>query len=243
MGTRRDGHLLLGALLVAVGWLGPLVARGGLALGVVTGCAVTAGTTVADVAVSGALVEIGRRRGTTGRLAAAWLAAVFGANLVAFPALAGLNSVPAPFHVVPCFGLALVVVLLIVVLPDAVSAPPPVVLARVTPLGFLRSRTFWTSAVVLVCGAVASMPDVLIGMSDWPPHYAEVSVTAKLAAAGGYAIACRRMTFTRRLRVAMMLNVLVAFLLVPIWRGETPPPHTRWRRSRWLSRRGSRRWR
>lgn len=233
MGPRREGQLLVGALLGAVAWLALLPLEHidwawpyvGLGIGVARA--------VADVAITGAFVEIGQRRRSTGRLAAAWVAVGAAAELAAIPLAQVFSDAHPGWIVGTCSGLAFVVVILIAALPEPAAAEPsPSPPARVTLPSFLRSRAFWGSLAVVVCAAVAVVPNATIALHlrpklEWTSDQiraASVSQTiAHLVSAAVYVLICRRMAFAALLRLAMLAQVLTTVALVAVW-DETGGP-------------------
>jgi hypothetical protein len=217
MDTRREGHLLLAALLAAIAWL---VLPSSLSNGT-TWTLAWGGTIVADAvasaAIGGALVEIGRRRGSTGRLAAAWVAAILLADLAATPLLTVAAKVAPGWVAGFCAALALVVVLLIGLLPEPIGEPARAVAVRPALRTYLRARTLWASAAVMACGAFASIPDNVLRADDWSTASRTTNIVAQLASCCVYALIVRRSSFAGLLRRALLLNCAMVIALIRLW--------------------------
>jgi hypothetical protein len=212
--TRREGHLLLSAMLVAGAWVAALLLVDIRPLVVAAMGAITAAKSIAGAAIGGALVEIGRRRSATGRLAAAWLAAVAVADLAEVPVTAILGMALSPGKVGLCVGAGVVTGIVALVSSEIgraaanpASVPPPL-------RTVLRTRALWASAAVLALAAIASVPTSAIATGRWPDDLLRALYVGQLAGAGCYAFGCQRMPLARAGQLALMLNVFVIIAFV-----------------------------
>jgi hypothetical protein len=206
--TRREGHVLLAALLTAGGWVALQVWHSG-PLRVMAACGIIAAGTIASVAIGGALVEIGRRQGTTGRLAAAWIGSVVVAELAEIPFAALVGRAPTPLKIGLCAGLAAIVAISIVVSLTTDPAPPPPAGVHPPLRAYLRTRALWASALLLALAAIAHVPNGAIASGAWPRHLLAATLAGQLVGAVVYAFACRRMPLGRSTGIAFMLTALL----------------------------------
>lgn len=163
-GTRREGYLLLMALVAAVVWLALAVGAeyrwAWLAAAVPLGLAAS----FSHATIAGALTEIGQRRAATGRLASAsfGLAQLAGLTWTPLTFMSTFTSIALGSGIAA--ALALAVVLLIVTLTDegAPARPPAASEVRIRISRFVRSRPFWASFAVLFWAGLATVPTFLI---------------------------------------------------------------------------------
>jgi hypothetical protein len=207
--TRREGHLLFAALLMAGAWLALQFLETD-APRVLAGCAIIAAGAIASVAIGGALVEISRRLRTTGRLAAAWIGALVAAELAEIPFSELVGVRPEPLKIGLCTGLAAAVAILMAVSRATDRAPAPPAVVHPPLRVYLGARALWAPAAVLALAALGHVPDSAIAGGEWPWHLRAATVGGQLAGALVYAFACRRMPLARSAGVALMLSVLVA---------------------------------
>lgn len=219
-GTRREGYVMFASLLTALGWIA--LAFGSSAVAAWIAAAVLFGLleSVTGASVLGALAEIGQRRTSTGRLAAAYAGVVQLAALTRTPISLTSSYVSLPLAAGVAAGLCVAVVALTATLSDHASAAPPLPAAPMRLRAFLSSRPFWTSAAVLACAGVAAMPRELIKrQSDhlYGPHAAWwlPVMTPAIAIAGAviYVLACRRVPFGVLLRAALFAKALALVAL------------------------------
>jgi len=217
MGSRREGYVVLAGLVTAVVWLG--VAAGDDHPWAWRAAALPFGLAdaVSRVAILGALAQIGRRRTTTGRLAALNVG-------LAELALLGARALMMPFSDASIWltagiavGLALALVLLVVALSD--DDAPALAAAPETHVGipsFLRSRAFWASLPVLACAGILTMseatrhlsPRVTDDVDRWQMQR-WFSGAGMIGASIGYTILCRRIRFRNLLRLALLVKLLM----------------------------------
>jgi hypothetical protein len=217
MDTRREGHLLLGALLAAIAWAALQFSLNNGVAWTLAWCGTVVANAIAAAAIGGALVDISRRRGSTGQLAAAWIGAIVLADLAATPLITVAAKVATGWAVGFCAGLALVVVLLIGVLPETTRELARVTTARL-PLGaYLRARVLWTTGAVLVCGGFATIPDSVMRTEAWSEGARATNLVAQLAACGIYVLVCRRMAFVGLLRRSLLLYCAAIIALIRVW--------------------------
>jgi MFS family permease len=212
MDTRRESYVLLGTLFAAGAWL-TLLFTSGVRASIAAVCGIVAAYSIADVAIGGAMVEIGRRHATTGRLSAAWIAAIAAANLAALPLSELVGRGLGPKQVGLCAGLAAVLAIFIIAGPATDSAPAPAARAR-PPLGdYLRSRTLWSVTLVLSFASLATVSTRAITGPAAPRGLWAVTTAGQLAGAILYAPACLRMPLARSARLALLLTAFLPIVL------------------------------
>jgi hypothetical protein len=213
MDTRRDGHLFFAVLLAGSSWLAFLVPPLG-PLRLVAGFGIVAAHSIAGVAIGGALVEIGRRQGTTGGLAAAWVAMLVAASLVGIP-LEG--TAPGPLKAGLSVGVAAIVAIAIITLAGTGPAPSPATPPSPSLGAYLRSRALWATAGVVLLAMFASIPYAVVDRGAWPPSLRGAMLGGQIVACGVYAFSCRRVSLARGLRLALVLNAVATMGLMPVW--------------------------
>jgi MFS family permease len=216
LGTRREGYVMLSCLLTIPAWLA--LALGGAEYGTWLAVAVPMGFagSLSRAVVAGALAEIGHRRAATGRLAAAHAAMLVLATIAVQPVM-WVTDLSIAWMAGIAAGLALSVVLLTAILsnddaPEPAPEPPPETRAR-RPRFFL-SRRFWALVPLLVCGAIATVPQTLLTWRVRATHDTsfgtwQLQQVAAIAAAVGYALLCRRMRVATLMRLVFFVKALV----------------------------------
>src|SRR5262249_2274009 len=157
-------------VLAAGAWLAALLFRQVWPLVIATTGLVIAASEIADATIGGALVEISRRRGVSGRLAAAWVAIATAAELAEIPVskLVGLQL--SPWTGGLCVGLAVIVgiwALMSLELGPPIATPAP---ARPALRAYLRTRAFWGTVAVVSVAALARVPSSAIAVGRWPDY-------------------------------------------------------------------------
>jgi hypothetical protein len=198
-------------VLTAGSWLALLFLPHGLP-SMLAGCGIVAAHAIVSVAIGGALAEIGRRGGATGRLAAAWSVSIALAQLGGIALRTPVVGLPAAVGV--CAGLAAIVAISMVVSLGTDVAPAPVTPAGTSLPAYLRTRAVWTAAAVVLLAILGHVPDAAIAPGTWPWPLGPVSLTGRLAGAGIYAFVCRRLPFPGGVRLALGLNVIATFALM-----------------------------
>lgn len=209
--ARREGHLFCAALLATTGWVVLLIAPRSVPP-LLIGVAMTAAHSIANVAIGGALAEIGRRRATTGRLAAAWSGVFAGANLTGVALHMFVGRWPLIMGLSVSLGAFVAIAMVVSLGTDPV--PAPVAVARTPLRPHLRTRAVWGAAAVVILGILANVPDLAIAPGTWPRPLGRVVLIGLLAGAGLYAFTCRRLPFARAVRLALVLNVVVTIAVM-----------------------------
>jgi hypothetical protein len=228
MGTRREGYLLLAAILTLAASVGAIFAPHAFASSMAVVLAVGVGAAVATAATWGALAELGQRLGASGRLAAAAVGLPTLVSSAMFPVEERLMFVSANWSLGLTAVLAASLLLLLVVLSDeggaapTRAASPPV--ERPTSL---LARSFWIVFVIGACGALAMTPARLGRNLAKVPS--EVSLllsfehsAATFASALVYALVCWRVSLRKLLRLSLLAQSAAAIAALMPWWTEEP---------------------
>jgi len=218
-GTRREGYLLLCGLTSSITWLALALLGPNDIAWVAAVVLVSVVTSVSRVAITGALAEIGQRRAATGRLSAANVGLARLALLVASPLASVFMAAPLAVSAGIAAGLSLALVLAVMTLSDdGTRSQDPHPAAAVTIPTFLRSRTFWSSAIVLALAGLGSVPWQNIApriAKFWgSPAYlnlASLDYGPAAVAAIVYLFVCRRVALRKVLRFALLAQGIALF--------------------------------
>jgi hypothetical protein len=220
MGMRREGYLLVAAVILGLAWLGAALLPRGFTPWLLVGLVLNLGFVLARTAVQGALVELGRRHAAAGRLAAGFAAIEAAKWLLAQPLVEHLSPRPIGWTAGVGAALAVSIVIVVAVLSDESEAPQVTEpeAGRLSVWAFLRSRTFWSVLVATTLVEIARFSDDVLRVQVMP----EVSVTAdearrmwltglivRMVAAGLYMAACRRVAMGRLVRLTLVGYVLL----------------------------------
>jgi len=216
-GSRREGYLVLTSLMATTAWVAIAFANTHYAVWIAAAAVLGLASSVSRAAITGALAEIGQRRGVTGPLAAAYIGLSRLGAAAVIP-LTVMNTL-APISLLAglAAGLSLTVPLLILAFAvgdasSAVAVAAPVA-ARITIPRFLRSRPFWAALAVVVSAGLATVPNELRigGGADGAsaPWTAQAALEGSLIGAPIiYLLLSRRVGFAALLRISLVVKAL-----------------------------------
>jgi len=224
-GTRRRGHLLVGALLGSLGWLAFAVVPRALVPFLVVMVVLNLGLVMVSAATGGLLIEVGQRHHATGRLSALRTSLEGVMALVTGPLGGALAT--AAFVYTAATGAAVVAALIPVVWwldrgpDDPGPRLAPVAVARKQIATLIRSRPAWAASLLLFLVFLSPgmqtpllyyQQDVL-GLSARMMGILQMAGgVGALAGAAVYAWACRRVPLRWSLPAGIGLGAVSALL-------------------------------
>jgi hypothetical protein len=227
MGSRREGHLVLGSIIMVAAWGVALFvpAAFGPYLGV--DIAVRLGAAIGTAATYGALVELARRHAAPGRIAAATVAVRCAVGVASGLLAAALSRASLYWTAGVGIALALSIAIACIASMDSARAVPADQQIGPGPEpSFLRSRRFWGVLAFLSCAYLFGEPNHNSFLMKLVRRTAEAPLEAtwnegalvSLAAIGvtvGFAVLCRRMSAGTLLRLALLARALAFLTLLP----------------------------